>query len=114
MSKRRPSCEEAHEQAMARVQGRGPDICPQEMDKLTAVLRSLDGKGQRVLPVFITIDPARDDAPRLKAYFGEGEFHERFLPLTGSFEEVRRACRAYRVYFTKPTADEIRAGDYLI
>mmetsp|Transcript_6121 Transcript_6121/g.19278 ORF Transcript_6121/g.19278 Transcript_6121/m.19278 type:complete len:298 (-) Transcript_6121:321-1214(-) len=91
-----------------------PDICPQEMDKLTAVLRSLDGKGQRVLPVFITIDPARDDAPRLKAYFGEGEFHERFLPLTGSFEEVRRACRAYRVYFTKPTADEIRAGDYLI
>lgn len=91
-----------------------PDICPQEMEKVTTVLQRLDGKGQPVLPVFITIDPARDDAARLKHYFAESEFHPRFRALTGSFEQVRRACRAYRVYFTKPTEEELAAGDYLI
>jgi len=91
-----------------------PDICPQEMEKVTGVLHNLDAKGQAVLPVFITIDPARDDGARLKSYFADNEFHPRFLPLTGTFEQVRRACRAYRVYFTKPTEEEVKAGDYLI
>jgi len=91
-----------------------PDICPQEMEKVSSVLTKLDGKGQPVKPIFITIDPARDTAARLKRYFAESDFHPGFVPLTGSFEEVRRACRAYRVYFTKPTEEEQKAGDYLI
>ena len=27
---------------------------------------------------------------------------------------MRKACRSYRVYFTKPTVEELAAGDYLI
>ena len=27
---------------------------------------------------------------------------------------MRAACRAYRVYYTKPTAEEVAAGDYLL
>ena len=91
-----------------------PDICPDEMNKVTDVLRRLDARGQPIQPVFITIDPARDTRARLKSYFAEGGFHERFLPLTGTHEEVRKACRAYRVYFTKPTPEEVKRGDYLL
>ncbi len=91
-----------------------PDICPQEMEKISNVLTRLDGRGMEIQPVFITIDPARDDAARLRSYFKNEDFHPRFLPLTGTFDSVRKACRAYRVYFTKPTKEEIARGDYLI
>lgn len=91
-----------------------PDICPDELNKLTAVLENLERRGQIVHPVFITIDPSRDTTKRLAKYFAVSGFHPRFLPLTGSFDEVKKACRAYRVYFTKPTAEEIARGDYLL
>lgn len=91
-----------------------PDICPDEMNKVTDVLKRLEARGQPIRPVFITIDPSRDTRARLKAYFAEAGFHERFLPLTGTHEEVRKACRAYRVYFTKPTPEEVKRGDYLL
>ena len=91
-----------------------PDICPEEMTKVSDVLKRLDAKGQIIQPVFITIDPSRDTKARLKSYFAEGGFHERFLALTGTHEEVRKACRAYRVYFTKPTPEEVKRGDYLL
>ena len=91
-----------------------PDICPEELDKVTGVLKQLDERGQPVQPVFITIDPARDTPQRLKEYFKGAMLHPRFIALTGTNDEVRAACRAYRVYFTKPTEEEIRRGDYLL
>ena len=91
-----------------------PDICPEEMTKVSEVLTRLDGQGVPVQPVFITIDPHRDTKERLVSYFKDGDFHPKFIPLTGSHEEVKRACRAYRVYFSKPTEEEMKAGDYLL
>jgi len=43
-----------------------------------------------------------------------GRFHPRFIALTGDDAAVKKACRAYRVYFTKPTPEEIKRGDYLL
>ena len=92
-----------------------PDICPDELHKVSDVLKRLEAGGKPIQPVFITIDPARDSKPRLKAYFSaEQGFHPGFMALTGTMEEVRAACRAFRVYFTKPTAEEIKRGDYLL
>ena len=91
-----------------------PDICPEELTKVSGVLKELDAKGLPVQPVFITIDPARDTRARLKEYFAEAMLHERFIALTGTDDEVRKACRAYRVYFSKPTPAEIKRGDYLL
>lgn len=91
-----------------------PDICPEELDKVSGVLAKLDKRDQVIQPVFITIDPARDTKARLKEYFAGAMLHPRFISLTGTHDEVRKACRAYRVYFTKPTEEEIRRGDYLL
>lgn len=112
-----------------------PDICPEEMAKVShprphthspscaraarpwqvsEVLDGLDCAGRPVLPVFITIDPSRDTPERLKNYFESHDFHKRTLPLTGSHEALQKACRAYRVYFTRPTPEEIARGDYLL
>jgi len=91
-----------------------PDICPEEMAKVSEVLEGLDTSGRHVLPVFITIDPARDTPARLKSYFETADFHKRVIALTGSHEALQKACRAYRVYFTRPTAEEVARGDYLL
>ncbi len=91
-----------------------PDVCPDELHKVSAVLENLDARGKRVQPVFITIDPHRDTPQRLTSYFADAGFHPRFIALTGTDDEVRKACRAYRVYFSKPTAAELKRGDYLL
>ena len=59
---------------------------------MTSVLHRLEARAQPVQPVFITIDPARDTRSRLKAYFAEAGFHEKFISLTGNNDEVRKVC----------------------
>ena len=78
------------------------------------MLYGLEAGGKRIQPVFITIDPSRDTKARLKHYFAEHDFHPATIALTGSHDDIKKACRAYRVYFTKPTEAEVARGDYLL
>jgi len=95
-----------------------PDICPDELDKITEGLRKADGFEEKahpdapalVRPVFITIDPERDTAEAVAEYLED--FHPRFVGLVGSPDSVREAARAFRVYYHK-TAEESDGG-YLI
>mmetsp|Transcript_2079 Transcript_2079/g.5862 ORF Transcript_2079/g.5862 Transcript_2079/m.5862 type:complete len:322 (+) Transcript_2079:3-968(+) len=95
-----------------------PDICPDELDKLTDVVNRLDSSGRvrgpPLQPVFISIDPDRDTPDRLKAYLAETKFHPRLHGLTGTHEEVAAVARAYRIYYSKPLPEEVKRGDYLL
>ncbi|KAJ2800711.1 Cu-binding protein [Coemansia guatemalensis] len=80
-----------------------PDICPDEMDKIGETLELLDRDPKTkdvVQPIFITCDPQRDSPEAIKEYLKQ--FHPKFVGLTGSIDQVRSACKAYRVYFSKP------------
>ncbi|XP_047431726.1 protein SCO2 homolog, mitochondrial [Mugil cephalus] len=89
-----------------------PDICPDELDKLSAVVAALDQDPAlpRVQPLFITVDPERDDVPALARYVQD--FHPRLIGLTGTAEEVKEAGRDYRVYASPGPKDE--DGDYIV
>ncbi|CCH62222.1 hypothetical protein TBLA_0G02850 [Henningerozyma blattae CBS 6284] len=90
-----------------------PDICPDELDKLGIWLNTLkDGyKGYKLQPIFITCDPARDTPEVIKAYLQD--FHPSIIGLTGTYEKVRSACKAFRVYFSTP--ENVKPGqDYLV
>ncbi|XP_029137609.2 protein SCO2 homolog, mitochondrial [Labrus bergylta] len=89
-----------------------PDICPDELDKLSAVVSALDGDAALppVQPLFITVDPERDDVPALARYVKD--FHPRLVGLTGTPEEVKEAGRDYRVYASPGPKDE--DGDYIV
>lgn len=89
-----------------------PDICPDELDKMSAVVAALDRDAALppVQPLFITVDPERDDVPALARYVKD--FHPRLVGLTGTPEEVRRAGRDYRVYASAGPKDE--DGDYIV
>lgn len=64
-----------------------------------------------VLPVFFSVDPARDDVPQVKRYLTE--FHPRMVGLTGDYDSIKRACKSYRVYFSTPP-DAKPTDDYLV
>lgn len=89
-----------------------PDICPDELDKLSAVVRALDQEPSLppVQPLFITVDPERDDVAALARYIRD--FHPRLIGLTGTPEEVKHAGRDYRVYASPGPKDQ--DGDYIV
>lgn len=89
-----------------------PDICPDELDKLSAVVAALDQDPALppVQPLFITVDPERDDVAALARYVTD--FHPRLVGLTGSSEEVARVGRDYRVYASPGAKDA--DGDYVV
>lgn len=64
-----------------------------------------------LLPIFITCDPARDTPSVLKSYLAE--FHPSIVGLTGTWEQIKQVCKAYRVYFSTP--EGVKPGqDYLV
>lgn len=76
-----------------------PDVCPTELQVMTAALKELGEKGEDVQPIFVSVDPERDTPENVKAYvanFGEG-----LVGLTGSAEDVAAMAKAYRVFYQK-------------
>jgi cytochrome oxidase Cu insertion factor (SCO1/SenC/PrrC family) len=84
-----------------------PDICPGELQTISAALDKLGPDAGRVTPVFVTVDPARDTVSQLAAYVKN--FSPRIVGLTGTEEQVRAAAKAFKVYYAK--ADTGGGGD---
>jgi cytochrome oxidase Cu insertion factor (SCO1/SenC/PrrC family) len=76
-----------------------PDICPTALQGMARALDSLGPQGDKVRPVFITVDPERDTPENMAAYVNH--FHERMVGLTGTPEQVREAAKAYKVFYKK-------------
>ncbi|KAJ8084446.1 Cu-binding protein [Marasmius tenuissimus] len=90
-----------------------PDICPAELDKVTAVLNELKKTNPDlpIQPIFVSVDPARDTPAQIHLYLQD--FHPDFIGLVGDYQQTKSMCKAYRVYFsTPPDADP--KGDYLV
>ncbi len=60
---------------------------------------SLGPLADKVQPIFITIDPARDTAKQLAAYVPQ--FDKRLVGLTGTPEQIAAIAKAYKVYYAK-------------
>ncbi|XP_026878824.2 protein SCO2 homolog, mitochondrial [Electrophorus electricus] len=89
-----------------------PDICPEELEKVSSVVDLLDKDAglPLVQPLFITVDAERDDVTAMAKYVSD--FHPRLLGMTGTPEEVKEVGQAYRVYASAGPKDE--DGDYIV
>jgi protein SCO1/2 len=66
-----------------------PDVCPTTLQVMATALDKLGAKTGRLAPIFVSIDPARDDIATMKAYIEA--IDPRLTGLTGSPEQLT-AC----------------------
>lgn len=85
-----------------------PDVCPSTLQVVSAALDKLGPKADRFVPIFITVDPARDGPKELATYVES--FSSRLVGLTGAPEEIEAVAKAYRVYFRKTDDPKSTAG----
>jgi protein SCO1/2 len=81
------------------------DICPTTMADLRSAVRLV---ARPVHVVFVTIDPARDDAAAMKEYVDY--YQAGFIGLTGSQAQIAAVAAAWGVSYAKLPADA--AGNY--
>nr|WP_310524309.1 SCO family protein [Polymorphobacter sp.] len=87
-----------------------PDVCPTDVALIAKGLKAYEaaqpGRAARVQPIFVTVDPERDDSVALKAFVGA--FHPRLVGLTGTPQQVDAARKAFGIYAKKvETSDPV-------
>jgi cytochrome oxidase Cu insertion factor (SCO1/SenC/PrrC family) len=87
-----------------------PDACPTELQVMAQAIEAMGPAGEKVQPIFITIDPARDTAKQLAGYVPL--FDKRLVGLTGTPEQIAAAAKAYKVYYAKADQPGVDAKAY--
>ena len=88
-----------------------PDVCPMQLEVVSRALDIANISPEKLMTLFITLDPERDTAEDLAIY--TDNFHENITGLTGSVSQIQQAAKAYKVYFQK-FADAETTGGYTV
>ena len=87
-----------------------PDACPTTLTTLSRAISLSGGTRMPVRVLFVTVDPKRDTAPKLKRYVSA--FGPQFTGLRGDAAELSQLTRRYRVaYHLEPPNTD---GDYSV
>lgn len=76
-----------------------PDICPTHLFRQAEVMQQLGPRADRVVVLFVTLDPERDSPDALKAYMSA--FDPRFIALSSSPEETAKLAKLYKIFWQK-------------
>lgn len=80
-----------------------PDVCPVDVQNIGGAMKLLDKQkpelSAKIVPVFVTIDPARDTPKVVKEF--TSAFYPRMVGLTGTPAQVDAAAKVYRVPYQK-------------
>lgn len=89
---------------------RCPDVCPMSLQSMTLALGELGPVGERIAPVFVTLDPERDTPKAVADYVAF--FSPRLIGLTPNAEQLERLTKEWRVTYKRVEMKERDA--YLI
>jgi protein SCO1/2 len=80
-----------------------PDVCPVDVQNIGGAMKLLEKQkpdlAAQIVPIFVTIDPARDTPKVVKEF--TSAFYPRMIGLTGTAEQVAEAAKVYRVPYQK-------------
>jgi len=91
-----------------------PDVCPTHMADIAAVLKRQPGLRDKIRVVFVTVDPDRDTAERLRTWLDI--FDESFIGLRGDWGQVEAAMKGALgdMWFPIETSTPDAQGNYLV
>jgi len=87
-----------------------PDVCPLTLARVASVRRALGARGDRVLAVFVSIDPERDTPEKMEQFLSF--FGVRGVGVTGPPERLDPVVQAYNAFYSK--VDSGSAAGYLM
>lgn len=73
-----------------------PDVCPTALSKLAEVMKALGPEAEKLQVLFVSVDPERDTAARLKDFVPW--FHPSFLGLHGDAAQTKAVSEEFRVF----------------
>ncbi|MGR3837898.1 MAG: SCO family protein [Cognatishimia sp.] len=86
-----------------------PDICPTTLTELGTVIDRLESDAEKVVALFISIDPARDRVKDMAEYVSA--FHPAIVGLSGNDNQVAQAAIAFKAIYEKQQ-QELTTGGY--
>lgn len=89
-----------------------PDVCPTVLAELSQLRVRLGAAAKRVQVVYVSVDPERDTASRLRAY--TEQFDRTFLGLTGTPDQLTTVWKAYGVSVVRRDLPGSQPPTYLI
>ncbi|MFM7698484.1 MAG: SCO family protein [Limnohabitans sp.] len=87
-----------------------PDFCPTTLNEWVQVKKNLADKGDFLQPIFITLDPERDNPELLKAYMAG--FDPSFIALIPQPDHLPELAKRYKIYYKK--VETGNAGHYTL
>ena len=72
-----------------------PDVCPTTLINMANTLEELKDKKNEITPLFISVDPERDNLEILSKYVSA--FHSKIIGLTGSVEDIEKLAADWKV-----------------
>lgn len=86
-----------------------PDVCITSLSSIAAALEKLtDEERGQIQPLFISIDPERDDPARVGEY--ARYFYPTMIGLTGTLEEITKVAKSHFVIFEKVPLEDSNMG----
>ena len=83
-----------------------PDVCPLGLQTMAEALDALGPLGERLTPIFVTVDPERDTPQVMAGYVTF--FHPRLVGITPTADELKSMATAWRVKYAKVEVGEGR------
>lgn len=91
-----------------------PDVCPTDMQTLMKGYQQFEkddaARAVKVVPIFITLDPARDTPAVLTQW--TDAFDPHLIGLTGSEQQIDAVAKQFAIYFKREKPDA--EGAYLV
>jgi protein SCO1/2 len=88
-----------------------PDVCPVTLAVLAQVRKQLGALATDVQVVYLTVDPERDTAARLREYLAA--FDPTFIGVTGTPEQLSAIRQAYGIVASRAENKDAKDG-YLV
>ena len=88
-----------------------PDICPLDLLKISKIFENNPNLKNEIKPLFITVDPERDTANKLKIFMEN--FDKSITALTGTNQEIKNVLRKFKIYVRINKSSPVD-DDYLV